>query len=86
LPDHTVARAGDEESDVDLLIRTGGEYRTSNFLMWESAYAELYFSPLPWPEFERRALWEACAAYGQRERRFGGAVDKIAPEGAASSR
>ncbi|EPD26617.1 polyprenyl diphosphate synthase [Actinotignum schaalii] len=66
--------------DVDLLIRTGGEYRTSNFLMWESAYAELYFSPLPWPEFERRALWDACAAFGQRERRFGGAVDKIAPQ------
>ncbi|WP_392399261.1 polyprenyl diphosphate synthase [Actinotignum urinale] len=62
---------------VDLLIRTGGELRTSNFLMWESAYAELYFSPLPWPEFERGALWTACVDYESRDRRFGGAVDKV---------
>ena len=65
-------------SDVDLFIRTGGEQRTSNFLMWQSAYAELYFSDLPWPEFDRRQLWQACAEYAGRERRFGGAVDKVA--------
>lgn len=64
-------------SDVDLLIRTGGEQRTSNFLMWESAYAELYFSDKPWPEFDRRELWKACEAYAHRDRRFGGAVDKV---------
>lgn len=64
--------------DVDLMIRTGGEQRTSNFLMWESAYAELFFSGLPWPEFDRRQLWAACQAYAARDRRFGGAVDKVA--------
>ncbi|QHO91125.1 di-trans,poly-cis-decaprenylcistransferase [Actinomyces sp. 432] len=64
--------------DVDLLIRTGGEQRTSNFLMWSSAYAELYFSDLPWPEFDRTELWRACEAYAHRERRFGGAVERVA--------
>ncbi|WP_103062870.1 polyprenyl diphosphate synthase [Actinomyces qiguomingii] len=63
--------------DVDLFIRTGGEQRTSNFLMWSSAYAELYFSDLPWPEFDRTELWRACEAYAHRERRFGGAVDRV---------
>lgn len=64
-------------SDVDLFIRTGGEQRTSNFLMWESAYAEMYFSDVLWPEFDRLELWKACQAYGSRDRRFGGAVDKV---------
>lgn len=67
-------------SDVDLFIRTGGEQRTSNFLMWESAYAELFFSDKPWPEFDRRELWKACEAYANRDRRFGGAVDKVASQ------
>ncbi|QPL04578.1 MULTISPECIES: polyprenyl diphosphate synthase [Actinomyces] len=67
--------------DVDLLIRTGGEQRTSNFLMWESAYAELYFSDLPWPEFDRTRLWHAVEAYAHRERRFGGAVDVVTGAG-----
>ncbi|MCI1676229.1 MAG: isoprenyl transferase [Ancrocorticia sp.] len=66
-----------EMPDVDLFIRTGGEQRTSNFLMWESAYAELYFSDVAWPDFDRRELWKACEAYARRERRFGGAVDKV---------
>lgn len=57
--------------DLDLLIRTGGEYRVSNFLLWQAAYAELYFSPLYWPDFGRQALLEALIAYGERERRFG---------------
>ena len=63
--------------DVDLFIRTSGELRTSNFLMWESAYAELYFSDLAWPDFDRRELWKACEAYAERDRRFGGAQDRV---------
>ena len=63
--------------DVDLLIRTGGEQRTSNFLLWEAAYAELYFSDLPWPEFDRTQLWRACEAYASRDRRYGNAVDQV---------
>ncbi len=66
-----------EMRDVDLFIRTGGEQRTSNFLMWESAYAELYFSDLAWPDFDRRELWRACESYAHRDRRFGGAVDRV---------
>jgi len=63
--------------DVDLFIRTSGEQRTSNFLLWQSAYAELVFVDTPWPEFDRRHLWAACLAYAQRDRRFGaaGSVD-----------
>jgi undecaprenyl diphosphate synthase len=57
--------------DVDLLIRTGGEQRISNFLLWQSAYAELYFSDLLWPEFDTRALDMAIDSYVQRFRRFG---------------
>jgi undecaprenyl diphosphate synthase len=61
--------------DVDLFIRTGGEQRTSNFLLWQSAYAELMFLDTPWPDFDRRHLWSACESYVARDRRFGGAVD-----------
>lgn len=57
--------------DPDLLIRTGGEYRLSNFLLWQAAYTELYFSPLLWPEFGEAAFDEAITAYQKRERRFG---------------
>ncbi|MDY5153169.1 undecaprenyl diphosphate synthase [Actinobaculum suis] len=64
-------------SDVDLLIRTGGELRTSNFLMWESSYAELYFTDVMWPDFGREELWQACADFASRNRRFGGATDKV---------
>lgn len=67
--------------DVDLFIRTSGEQRTSNFLMWEAAYAELYFTQLPWPEFDRSQLWRAIEAYAHRDRRFGGAVDQVSREG-----
>jgi undecaprenyl diphosphate synthase len=59
--------------DVDLFIRSSGEKRTSNFLLWQSAYAELVFDDTPWPEFDRRNLWRACLTYAQRDRRFGGA-------------
>jgi undecaprenyl diphosphate synthase len=58
-------------SDPDLFIRTGGEQRLSNFLLWQSAYAELFFSDRLWPEFDEGALDEAIAAYQARERRFG---------------
>ncbi len=57
--------------EPDLLIRTGGEQRLSNFLLWQSAYAELYFSDKLWPEFDEAALDAAFAAYHRRERRFG---------------
>jgi undecaprenyl diphosphate synthase len=57
--------------DPDLLIRTGGELRISNFLLWQAAYSELYFTPKLWPEFDSAALDEAIADYGRRERRFG---------------
>lgn len=57
--------------DPDLVIRTGGEFRISNFLLWQSAYSEFVFSDKLWPEFDPAALDEAIAAYGRRERRFG---------------
>jgi undecaprenyl diphosphate synthase len=57
--------------DVDLLIRTGGERRLSDFLLWESAYAELYFTPCLWPDFGERELEQAVVDFRSRERRFG---------------
>ena len=58
--------------DPDLLIRPGGELRISNFLLWQSAYSELYFTDTLWPDFDERDLDQAIAAYQQRNRRFGG--------------
>jgi undecaprenyl diphosphate synthase len=63
---------------VDLLIRTGGEQRISNFLLWGAAYAELFFSPTLWPDYTERDLYEALAAYQARERRFGRTGAQIA--------
>lgn len=57
--------------DVDLFIRSSGEQRASNFLLWESAYAEMVFAPTLWPDFDRRHLWAAVQEYAGRERRFG---------------
>ena len=57
--------------DVDLLVRTGGDQRLSDFLLWESAYAELYFTPTLWPDFDGSQLDEALTEFGRRERRFG---------------
>jgi undecaprenyl diphosphate synthase len=64
--------------DPDLIIRTSGEQRLSNFLLWQSAYSELVFVPSYWPDFDRAALESAIAEYRQRERRFGGLVAKTA--------
>jgi len=57
--------------NVDLLIRTGGEYRISNFLLWQIAYAELYFTDILWPDFEKEDFFNAIISYQKRERRFG---------------
>lgn len=62
---------GEPARDVDLLIRTGGEQRLSDFLLWECAYAELVFTPRMWPDFDGAALAEAVAEFRRRERRFG---------------
>lgn len=61
-----------EQPQVDLLIRTSGEQRISNFLLWQIAYAELFFSPVLWPDFDEQHFAEAIVAYQQRDRRFGG--------------
>jgi len=58
--------------DPDLIIRTAGEMRLSNFLLWQSAYSELYFTPVPWPEFDEEEISKALLAYSKRERKFGG--------------
>lgn len=68
--------------DVDLLIRTGGESRVSDFLLLESAYAELVFLPIMWPDFGERELLDAFASYAKRERRFGLTSAQVQREGA----
>jgi undecaprenyl diphosphate synthase len=81
--ERVLARYLDEPDmpDVDLFMRTSGEQRTSNFLLWQSAYAELLFVPELWPDVDRRVLWRACESYARRDRRYGGAVpnEEIAP-------
>lgn len=62
--------------DVDLFLRSSGEQRTSNFMIWQAAYAELVFLDEPWPDVDRRHLWRAVEEYARRDRRYGGAVDK----------
>jgi len=68
-----------ETPDPDLLIRTAGEMRVSNFLLWQISYAELFVSPVCWPEFRRPHLLEAMRAYAGRKRKFGGLVADVAP-------
>src|SRR3984957_5156704 len=70
-----VARYLDEPDipDVDLFVRSSGEQRISNFLLWQSAYAELVFLDTLFPDFDRRHLWQACEFYASRDRRYGGA-------------
>jgi undecaprenyl diphosphate synthase len=75
-----VARYLDEPDlpEVDLFLRTSGEQRTSNFMLWQSAYAELLFMDTLWPDVDRRTLWAAVEQYAQRDRRYGGAIDAAA--------
>ena len=63
--------------DPDVIIRTSGEQRLSNFLLWQAAYSELIFLPIYWPDFDRAALENALAEYRRRERRFGGLVAEV---------
>ena len=69
LADHLYAT---DAPDVDLLIRSSGEHRTSNFLIWQAAYAELVFDDTLWPDWRREHLWAAIKTFQQRNRRFGG--------------
>ena len=62
---------------VDLMIRTGGEQRISNFILWQAAYAELWFTEVLWPDFDAKDLEEAVAWFGGRERRFGKTGDQV---------
>ena len=75
--ERTVARYLDVPTmpDVDLFVRSSGEQRTSNFLPWQSVYAEMVFQDTLWPDYDRRHLWQAVETYAARDRRYGGAVD-----------
>ena len=65
--------------DVDLFVRSSGEQRTSNFLLWQSAYAEFVFLDTLFPDFDRRHLWHACEIFASRDRRYGGAEPNPLP-------
>ena len=82
--ERTIARRlyDPEMPEPDLMIRTSGEFRTSNFLLWELAYSELYFTETAWPDFRRSDLYEAIRVYQERERRFGG----VSPNGTGTRR
>lgn len=71
-------------ADPDLIIRTGGEFRISNFLLWQAAYSELYFSPALWPDFDAVDLDAAIADFAQRERRFGQTSEQITQSSASA--
>ena len=62
--------------DPDLLIRTSGEQRLSNFLLWQLAYSEFYFTPVAWPDFNKEELIKAIEKYNQRDRRYGGVKEE----------
>ena len=69
-----------EMPDVDLVIRSSGEQRLSNYMIWQAAYAEFVSLDTLWPDFDRRHLWYACELYARRDRRFGGALpNPVAP-------
>jgi len=80
-PDYLVTKGIPEP---DLLIRTGGDYRISNFLLWESAYTEFYFSKVYWPEFRRKDLYDAVREFQHRERRYGMTTKQIKSSSKAS--
>ena len=77
IDERTIARYLDEPDlpEVDLFLRSSGEQRTSNFMLWQAAYAELVFVPELWPDVDRRVLWRAVEEYARRDRRYGGAID-----------
>jgi undecaprenyl diphosphate synthase len=79
--ERTIGRYLDEPDipDVDLFVRSSGEQRTSNFLLWQSAYAEMVFMDTLFPDFDRRHLWHACEIYASRDRRYGGAEPNPLP-------
>lgn len=66
--------------DPDLMIRTGGEWRISNYLLWQAAYSELYFTPTFWPDFDEKEFQKAIASYQQRERRFGKTSEQVSEQ------
>jgi len=74
-----------EMPDPDVLIRTSGEQRLSNYLLWQIAYSELVFTPVLWPDFDREELARCIAEYQARDRRFGGAVDGVDDHGAGTA-
>jgi undecaprenyl diphosphate synthase len=84
ITEKTLGRYLDEPEmpDVDLFVRSSGEQRTSNFLLWQSAYAELVFQDTLWPDYDRRTFWRALELYASRDRRYGGAIpNAVAPPG-----
>jgi undecaprenyl diphosphate synthase len=80
---HTLQRflCTSEFPDPELMIRTSGEYRISNFLLYQLAYAELYFTQVRWPDFRKENLYEALLDYQGRERRFGKTSEQVVPAG-----
>ena len=86
ITERTIQKYLDEPDlpDVDLFLRSSGEQRLSNFLLWQSAYAEFVFMDTLWPDVDRRTLWAAVEEYARRDRRYGGAVDAAKPVGAAA--
>ncbi|MEY9776976.1 undecaprenyl diphosphate synthase [Arthrobacter sp. MW3 TE3886] len=77
ITERTIQKFLDEPDlpDVDLFLRSSGEQRLSNFMLWQSAYAEFVFLDTLWPDVDRRTLWDAVEIYAQRDRRYGGAID-----------
>ncbi len=71
-----------DTSDPDLFIRSGGEMRISNFLLWQSAYTEFYFTPVLWPDFSPEVLDQAIATYQSRERRYGLTSEQVRSQSA----
>ncbi|GAA2246267.1 isoprenyl transferase [Rarobacter faecitabidus] len=84
ISEKTIQAHLDEPSlpDVDLFLRSSGEQRISNFMLWQSAYAEFVFLPEPWPAVDRTHLWRAIEEYASRDRRYGGAKDAVAGDDA----
>ncbi|MCR9289024.1 MAG: isoprenyl transferase [Bacteroidetes bacterium] len=81
IDENTIAQALETKDmpDPELLIRTSGETRISNFLLWQIAYAELYFTPVFWPDFRKKDLYQAIVDFQQRERRFGKISEQLTP-------